>query len=292
MKISVVTVTYNRAHLIGETIQSVLDQTYSDFEHIIIDDGSTDNTENVIRSFNDDRLKYYKYEKKYKRSFLTNEGIRKATGEIISIVDSDDLWTKDKLETIHSIFKTNSEINFFIHNLTFIPEGLGIKNPFEDFREDFYKNILNDLFSNKILPFSTYSIKKNTLDQIGLLDEEMIDGKHDLYLRIASQFKVYYCSKKMALIRKHEQNISNNVNMPHYDDYIKSLSKLRNQGVISNKKYLDLKNTIYTKIAYIYHRQKRYNEAKENYRQAFQTNFLSYKGLKSLIMYLKISFTK
>jgi glycosyltransferase involved in cell wall biosynthesis len=289
MKISIVTITYNRAHLIGETIQSVLDQTYSDFEYIIIDDGSTDTTEYVVRSFNDDRIKYYKYEKNDKRSFLRNEGIRKAKGELISILDSDDLWTKDKLETIHFIFNTNPEINFVIHNLAFIPEGLGIKDPFADFKADFYKNILDDLFSNKILPYSIFTVKKSTLDQIGLLDEEMVDGQHDLYLRVASQFKIYYCSKKMALIRKHEQNISRNVNMTHYGDYIKSLNKLRNQEAISNKKYLDLKNAIYTKIAYIYRKQERYNDAKENYIKAFQTKFLGYNGLKSFFMYLRIS---
>jgi hypothetical protein len=204
-------------------------------------------------------------------------------------LDSDDIWTKDKLETVHTIFKTNSAVNFVIHNLDFIPEGLGIKNPFEDLKEDFYKNIFDNLFSDKMLPFPIFTIKKSTLDKIGLLDEEMIDGQYDLYVRVASKFKVYYCAKKLTYIKKHNHNISKNTDMTHYGDHLKSLNNLRNQGVISRRKHQYLKNKIYAKIAYIYHKQKQYSKAKENYRKAFKTRFFSYNGLKSFAMFLKTS---
>lgn len=289
MKISIITITYNRAHLIAETIQSVLDQSYPDFEHIIIDDGSTDDTEKVVKNFNDNRIRYYKYIKKHKRSFLRNECIRKAKGELISILDSDDLWTKNKLETIHTIFNKNPEINFVIHNLGFIPEGLGTKEAFSDFKEDFYRNILNDLFLNKILPFPIFTIRRESLNEIGLLDENMIDGQHDFYIRVASKFKVYYCAEKLTQMKKHDQNISRNIDMNHYADYLKTMQKLESEGIISRKKHQNLKNKIYTKIAYIYRKQQLYNDAKENYKNAFQTKFLCYNGLKSFVMYLKIS---
>lgn len=288
MKFSIVTITYNRAHLIGETIQSVLNQTYANFEHIIIDDGSTDDTEKVINSFNDDRIKYYKYEKNGRRSFLRNEGIRKSTGDLISILDSDDIWTNNKLETVNSIFKKNPEVNFVIHDIAFIPDNVIMEEVFSDYKFDFYKNIFPDILANKILPFPTFTIKKEALNKIGILDENMIDGQHDLYVRVASKFKIYYCAEKLTLMKKHGQNISKNTNMTHYEDHIKTIDKLRNEEIISSKKQLILKSKVYTKIAYIYQKQKQYDKAQENYLKSFQTKFFSYHGLKSFVIYLKI----
>ncbi len=292
MKFSIVTITYNRAHLIGETIQSVLNQTHPDFEHIIIDDGSTDDTENVVKQFNDNRIRYYKYQKNDKRSFLRNEGIRKAKGDFISILDSDDIWTNDKLEVVLEIFNKNPDINFVIHNIGFIPADAVKQAAFSDYSFDFYKNIFPDLLTEKIFPLSIFTVKKETLDKIGLIDETQIDGQYDLYLRIATAFKAYYCKEKLTYIRKHSQNISKDRDMTHYDDYLKSIDKLRNDSIISVEKHTDLKSKMYSKIAYIYHKQKRYTEAKENYLKSFKTNFFSYSGFKSLIMYLKINLIK
>ncbi|MGH2665143.1 glycosyltransferase family 2 protein [Flavobacterium sp.] len=292
MKFSIVTITYNRAHLITETIQSVLNQTYTHFEHIIIDDGSTDETESIVKHFNDSRLRYYRYEKGGKRSFLRNEGIRKADGDCICILDSDDIWANNKLAVLQNIFNINSDINFIIHNIGFIPFDAVKQAAFTDYSFDFSKNILPDLLEEKILPLSIFTVKKETLDRIGLIDETLVDGQYDLYLRIASEYKVYYCTEKLAYIRKHDQNISKNRDMTHYDDYLKSIDKLKNNACISLKKHTDLKSRMYSKIAYIYHRQNEYQKAKENYLKSFQTRIFSYSGFKSFVMYLKINLMK
>lgn len=244
MKVSIITITFNRAHLIGETIQSVLNQTYKDFEYIIIDDGSTDDTETVVKGFNDDRIRYYKYEKSGWRSYLRNEGFRKATGELISVLDSDDIWTTDKLETVTSIFNENPEINFVIHNLSVINEKRVIGSPFSNYPKSFKGTILNDLLDNKILPYPIFTIKQKTFAEIGFLDESLIDGQHDLYLRIASKQEVYYCSKELTLMKKHGQNISSKKDVTHYKDYLSTLEKLKNENSIEPKKYQALNNWI------------------------------------------------
>lgn len=289
MKFSIITITYNRAHLIGETIQSVLDQTHADFEHIIIDDGSTDDTKSVVNSYNDARIKYYKYEKNSLRSFLRNEGFRKADGDFICVLDSDDIWKNNKLAMVNTLFTNNPDINFVIHNLSFIPKNETLEEVFSAYKLDFHKTILSEILNDKILPFSTFSIKKEALNQIGLLDENMIDGQYDLYARAAARFKVYYCAKKLAFIRKHNQNTSKNKDMRHYDDCLKTIDKLKNDSLISPIKHAFLKSKIYSKIAYIYHKQKQSQEAKQNYFISFQTRKFSYQGLKSLVMYLKIN---
>ncbi|ESU23155.1 hypothetical protein FEDK69T_13060 [Flavobacterium enshiense DK69] len=265
-----------------------MNQTHADFEHIIIDDGSTDDTENVVRGFNDDRIHYYKYEKNDKRSFLRNEGFRKAEGNAISLLDSDDIWANDKLETIKTVFSNNPDVSFVIHNVAFIPDDAIKEDLFSNYKSDYSGNILSDVLDDTILPFSTFTIKKDALGQIGYLDESMIDGQHDLYVRATSKFKAYYCARKLTYIRKHSQNISKKTNMSHYDDYMKTIGKLENQGSISHKKHRILKSKIYSKIAYIYQKQEQYNDAKESYRKAFQARFFSYNGLKSFYMFLKL----
>ena len=241
MKVSIITITYNRAHLIGETIQSVLAQTHSNFEHIIIDDGSTDTTEKVVKSFTDNRIRYFKYKKSGLRSYLRNEGFRKANGGLISLLDSDDLWTPDKLETVCALFDSDSAIDFLIHNIDYFPVNPSIKNVFDVYQSDFFRNIFQDLLSGRILPFSIFTIKKEFLDEIGFMDENLIDGQHDLYLRVAAKVPVYYINKKLAFIRKHGQNTSKNNDLRHYTDYIKSLDKLKSESKIPALQFLKIK---------------------------------------------------
>ncbi|MCP5098671.1 MAG: glycosyltransferase [Chloroflexi bacterium] len=94
--VSVITPTYNRAHLIREAIDSVLTQTFTDFELIIIDDGSTDNTEAVIKQITDPRLKYLQRENGG-ASAARNTGLEAATGEWVAFLDSDDLYLPERL---------------------------------------------------------------------------------------------------------------------------------------------------------------------------------------------------
>lgn len=94
--ISVIIPTYNRAHLIGESIASVLAQTYTDFELIVVDDGSTDDTEQQVRGFTDPRIIYIKQENKG-RSHARNCALDLARGRYIAFLDSDDLFLPDKL---------------------------------------------------------------------------------------------------------------------------------------------------------------------------------------------------
>ena len=97
-KVSIIMPAYNAARFISQSIQSVIDQTYKDWELIIIDDCSTDNTLDIINQFlNDCRIKVYKNQSNSGVSYSRNHGIKLAKNELISFLDSDDLWLKDKL---------------------------------------------------------------------------------------------------------------------------------------------------------------------------------------------------
>ena len=96
--VSVIIPTYNRGRLILDSINSVLNQTYKNIELIVVDDCSTDNTEEILKSINDSRIKYVKLEKNSGACIARNKGIELSTGEFIAFNDSDDLWITTKLE--------------------------------------------------------------------------------------------------------------------------------------------------------------------------------------------------
>src|SRR5512137_58568 len=96
--VSIVIVTYNRATLLGCSISSVLGQTYGDFELIIVDDASTDNTAEVVSSFSDERVKYIRRERNGGVHAARNTGVRAAIGRFVGFNDDDDEWLPDKLQ--------------------------------------------------------------------------------------------------------------------------------------------------------------------------------------------------
>ena len=107
--ISVIIPTYNAAKYLSTTIKSVLDQTFKDFELIIIDDGSTDNTKEIVKTFNDSRLKYY-YQSNQERCRARNKGILESKGKFISFLDADDCYYKHKLKYLLEFLNKNPQI--------------------------------------------------------------------------------------------------------------------------------------------------------------------------------------
>ena len=114
-KISIIINCYNGEKYLSQCISSVLDQTYSNFEIIIFDNYSTDQSKNIINNFKDERLKYYKSNTKVSLYKARNEAIKKTTGEFIAFLDVDDWWDKNYLSSRKEQFY-NEEYDFFYTN--------------------------------------------------------------------------------------------------------------------------------------------------------------------------------
>ena len=111
--VSIIMPSYNTAHLIKESIDSVLNQTYTNFELIIIDDCSTDNTDEVVAEYKDERIVYLKNEGHSGAAVSRNLGLKEAKGKWVAFLDSDDLWEKDKLsKQIQFMVEQNSTFSF------------------------------------------------------------------------------------------------------------------------------------------------------------------------------------
>jgi glycosyltransferase involved in cell wall biosynthesis len=210
--ISVIVPTYNRADLISETIESILNQTYKNFELIIVDDGSTDNTEEVIRKFKDSRIKYIKTDNWGGPARPRNIGIKKAKGEYIAFCDDDDIWLPEKLEKQIRVFQISNETAMLYTRFKTI-EGDVISNKI--FPENGkYKsgNIFKSIYLRNLIACSGVIVKRSVLDQVGLFntDPNLIAIEDaDLWLRISLKY-IIKCTDDLPLLiyRIQSQSIS------------------------------------------------------------------------------------
>ena len=133
-KVSVAIPTYNRAHYICETIDSVLVQTYKDYEIIVVDDGSTDNTREILKRYGG-KIKYF-YQANQGQASAWNYAVSQSSGEYIAFLDDDDLWFPEKLERQVEVLDKNPDLGFVcsesyvfsiplvLYILSILPDGL------------------------------------------------------------------------------------------------------------------------------------------------------------------------
>lgn len=121
MKVSIVTICYNSAKTIEQTIQSVLNQTYSNIEYIIIDGGSTDGTINIIKKY-EKQIAYWVSEPDKGISDAFNKGVRNASGDVIGIINSDDFYKKDTIMLVVESFNNDDQVGFVFGDMIFLDD--------------------------------------------------------------------------------------------------------------------------------------------------------------------------
>ena len=267
--VSIIIPTYNNAEFLGKALKSVIGQTYNNWEAIVIDNNSTDKTDEVINKFQDIRIKYYKISNYGIIAKSRNLGINLAKGEWIAFLDSDDWWTKDKLEIC--LNNINENVDFIYHKLGIVYDK---SNSFLKKKKflgrELNKPILNDLLIGEIkkgnaIGNSSVLVRKNILKKIGGISEnkKMVASEDfNAWLKIAKitdQFKfIKYClgyylvhdksSQKRDLSIPHREaviefmNIFNNKQKLNLEVKLKYMSGNYN---ILNKKYDKAKNDFY-----------------------------------------------
>ena len=223
--ISVIIPTYNREKLLPETINSVLNQTYKNWELIIVDDRSTDNTEDLVQRYmkRNKRIKYFLNTHKKGPGGARNQGLKKAKGKYIAFLDSDDIWKQNHLKENVGFFG-NSKVDFIfsaydeknISNNKSLSELLHRREkrmglPYEKLRSNFmiYKrSILKEIVECNFIPTQTVVIRKNKLNI--KFDEDLFNGQDwDFWIRfIKNNPNIGYINKINCTLRVHEDNIS------------------------------------------------------------------------------------
>jgi len=199
-KVSIVIPTYNRAKLLKRAIHSVLNQTYQDYEIIIVDDGSTDNTEEVVRSFNDNKVIYIKHERNKGAPAARNTGIRAARGEYVAFQDSDDEWLPEKLEKQIKAFKTASTEIGIVYTGFWRIEG-DKRTFFPSPNITPKEGAIHDaLLKGNFVGTPSTLVKKECFEKAGMFDEKLpMLEDWELWIRISKCYCFKYIDEALAI---------------------------------------------------------------------------------------------
>jgi hypothetical protein len=201
--VSVIIPTYNRRALVQRAIQSVLDQTYRDFEIIVVDDGSTDDTRGAISGR--ERVVYL-HQANAGPACARNVGIRHARGEFIAFLDSDDVWLADFLAVQIDVLSRFPEVA-----LVCARSSVGEKEA-KDFplrRELIVGDLYTKLYERSFVRTPAAVVRKTCLDVVGCFNESYRWSEdHDLWLRIASQYPIAYVNRCLVRIGRQSDNMS------------------------------------------------------------------------------------
>ncbi len=198
---SIVIPTYNRAHLVRKTIESVLAQEDQDFEIIVVDDGSEDNTEEVVRAVGDERLHYYKKDNA-ERGAARNYGAIRAQGRYVNFLDSDDLLYSNHLAAARRLIEKQDDPE--ILHLGFEKRAIEGKLLY---RIDSLKGDLNEqLLRGNLLSCNGVFLRKDMALAFPFNEDRRLSGSEDweLWLRLASRCQIHYSNEVTSVIVNHE----------------------------------------------------------------------------------------
>jgi len=199
-KVSVVIPTYNRGHLVSRAIRSVLDQTYQNFEVIVVDDASTDNTEKVVKCFNNEKIKYFRHERNKGAATARNTGIRAAQGEYIAFQDSDDEWLPEKLEKQIKVFENApAEVGVVYTGFWRLEDGKKTYIPFARIIRNEGK-IHNELLKGNFVATVAALVKTECFSYVGLFDERLPRLQDwELFIRISKSYEFKFIDEPLVI---------------------------------------------------------------------------------------------
>lgn len=215
--VSVVIPAYNHEKYVAECLHSVINQTYKNIEIIVIDDGSTDNTADVIEQIVASSNRDIRFVKKSNEGLIKtlNQSIVLVKGEYVAFLASDDVWLKDKLEKQVAAMADHPDCAFSYTDCYF-----AYKDHLTDVRYSSYKKHLNRMVKGKPFPFFNILIKENLvitttvlmrtqfLRKAGLFDDQLVFEDYDMWLRLAKLGTTVYLNEPLAYYRLHDTNFS------------------------------------------------------------------------------------
>lgn len=235
VKVSVIIPTYNREKFLKRAIESVLKQTFQDFELIIVDDGSTDETKKTVESFQSDKIKYIYQENSGGGAKPKNSGIKVAQGEYIAILDSDDEWLSAKLEKQVKFLEEHPGVS--VVGCNFLINGK------KEYKIPRYKNIFKRmLVTDDMGPGSIMMYWWEVFNKAGLFDENLRSGQDkEMRIRLAKKYEFGFIDECLVNYYIGHNNISSlglSINKREKDwDYI--FNKYRKYYEEDKKLYSD-----------------------------------------------------
>lgn len=206
-RVSIVVATYNYARFLPTALHSICAQTYTNWEAIVVDDGSTDNTAEIVKPYLEDpRFRYVRTENRGQPA-AKNRGIREACGELVAFLDGDDVWLSEKLERQVDLFRTDPAVGVvYCERRTIGPTGERL----DGYQSALHRgNVLQWMFKDNFVCFSSSMARRAVLEEAGLFDEHIpLAIDYDLWLRVAVKHRFDYVDQPLVLYRTGHANLS------------------------------------------------------------------------------------
>ena len=255
--ISVIINCRNSQKYIKETIDSVINQTYKNFEIIIVNNNSTDNTKNIIFSYSDQRIKYFELNKSISLGAARNIALKESSGEFIAFIDSDDIWDKSKIEQTLKEFQNNiglvySDVVYFNSEKSF--------NLYKG-RKAYEGNCFSSLLIDYNLCISSCVISRKYMNQF-LFDENLnVCEDLDFFLKISYKSKLKYVPKTLVKYRIHGSNLSITNQHMFYEEFKIVLKNLQQKFNIENKLIIKMEDINYINYAKFFWKNRKIKES-------------------------------
>ena len=228
---SVIITVYNKAHFIKNTLDSVLNQTFKDFEVIIINDGSTDTSAKIINTFKDQRLKLISTPNQG-ASVARNTGINEAKYNYIALLDGDDTWDLTYLEHIRNVIGKFPDYKIFTTAVSEKYEHKTIPVVYNFEQKELYgvHNYFDASKKYSLLTSSSVVFHKSILEKTGLFDSSIISGQDtDMWIRFGMYYDIVFINKQLATYTYNATSLSNTTfgldKKPKYDKYYQDEKK-------------------------------------------------------------------
>ena len=211
--VSIITPVYNGQDFLDRSIKSVLAQTYENWELLLIDDGSSDNSVQIIKYYlEDNRIKLLRNESNSGIPTTRNKGIENSTGEFIALLDQDDEWLTHKLEKqVNKFLEIDDSFGLIYSNVEVrTDQGILADQKKEIEPEASIQSNLELMLSRNLITSPTAMVKRKALEEVGLFDESIRWGgdDYDLWIRIAHKYKFDYIDEVLCIRHEHQQNYS------------------------------------------------------------------------------------